>query len=267
MTLIADGLREMWERRRLIRFLVAADLKRTHADTIIGQLWWILDPLLQMAIYAVLIGLIFNRSIADFPLFLFAAILPWKWFSSALADASTSITGRGSLIRQVQFPKIVLPAAGVFAATVSFVFGLIALAIMLVVYLPRLDPLLLTLPIVAGVQLVFTLGLSIAIAAVNAFYRDVQNVLRHVLRLWWYLSPGLYAVEHVPEGTLRTLYSLNPFATLFTSYRKIIWGDFEGGSRMPDVVALAGVLALGLVMLAVGVYLFMRVEPAFARIL
>ena len=257
----------MLERRRLIRYMVGADLKRTHADTIIGQLWWILDPLLQMAIYAVLIGLIFDRGIEDFPLFLFAAILPWKWFSTALSDASTSITGRGSLIRQVQFPKIVLPTAGVFAATASFTFGLIALAIMLVIYIYRLDPWLLALPVVAAVQLVFTLGLSILIAAVNAFYRDVQNVLRHTLRLWWYLSPGLYPIEIVPEGMLRTLFSLNPFAILFTSYRKIIWGDFAGGSRAPDFVGLVAVTLVGVLMLVIGVYVFKRVEPAFARIL
>lgn len=257
----------MVERRRLIRHLVGADLKRTHADTAIGQLWWLVDPLLQMAIYTVLITIIFDRRIPDYPLFLFAAILPWKWFSSSLGNASQSVTSRAGLIRQIQFPKIVLPAAAVTSATVSFVVGLGALALVLLLFLHRLDPWILALPLVAAVQLAFTLSLAALVAAVNAFYRDVQNLLRHVLQLWFYLSPSLYAVEFVPEGPLRTIYMLNPFATLLTSYRRIIWGDVEGGSRAPDFLALGAVLLVSLVLLAVGVYVFKRAEPSFARIL
>src|SRR5918992_4298595 len=112
VSLVAEGISELLTRRRLIRYMVSANMKRTHVDTVLGQVWWVLDPLLQMAIYVVLIEIIFNRGTPDYPLFIFAAILPWKWFSISLGAATGSITGREGLIRQVQFPKIVLPAAG-----------------------------------------------------------------------------------------------------------------------------------------------------------
>jgi ABC-type polysaccharide/polyol phosphate export permease len=265
LTLAVHGLRDILERRRLIRYLVGADLKRTHADTAFGQLWWILDPLLQMAVYVVLVTFIFNRTIPDYPLFLFAAILPWKWFATTLNDSTISITARQSLIRQVQFPKVVLPAAAVTAGTVSFVIGLIALGIVYLFYLNRLTAWVLLIPVIAVVQYVFTLALGIALAAMNAFFRDVQNVLRHAIRLWFYLSPALYSIDHLPPHTpdfVRTLFQLNPFTHLFEAYRAVTWG-----MSAPGWLGLLGVLLGSLVLLVLALALFKRVEPAFARIL
>lgn len=159
--LVVEGFRELLGRRRLIRYMVSANLKRTHADTALGQLWWVLDPLLQMGIYVVLVEIIFQRGTPDYPLFVFAAILPWKWLSIALGQGAGSITGREGLIRQVQFPKIVLPAAAVVAGTVSFAISLIALALMYLLFLDRLSPWLFAIPIIAVVQFAFTLGLGL----------------------------------------------------------------------------------------------------------
>ena len=188
--LIRLGLSELLGRRRLTRYLVGADIKRTHADTAFGQLWWVIDPLLQMAIYYVLVTIIFQRPTPDYALFIFAAILPWKWFSTTLNDATLSVTGRQSLIRQLQFPKLVLPSASVIAGTWSFAFGLIALAIVYLFFLDRLTPWVLLIPVIAAVQLLLTMALGILLSSLNAFFRDIQNVLRHALRLWFYLSPG-----------------------------------------------------------------------------
>jgi lipopolysaccharide transport system permease protein len=260
--LVADGLRDLRSHRRLIRYLVGAELKRTHADTALGQIWWILDPLLQMAIYYVLVQVIFRRNVPDYPLFLFSAILPWKWFSTTMNEAALSITGRQSLIRQLSFPKIVLPTSAVVAETMSFVFGLGALGLVYLFYLDRLSAWVLVLPVIAAVQFVFTLALAIAFSATNAFYRDVQNVLRHALRLWFYLSPALYSLDLITDRRFREILQLNPFAVLFESYHAVTWG-----TSAPDWSGLAVVLVVSVVLLLGAILLFKRVEPAFARIL
>ncbi len=262
--LIRTGLSELISRRQLTRYLVGAELKRTHADTAFGQLWWILDPLLQMGVYYILVSVIFHRDTPDFPLFLFVAILPWKWFSTTLNEATLSVTGHNSLIRQIRFPKIILPSAAVVAGTVSFGFGLVALAMVYVFYLHRLSWWILAFPVIAMVQLVFTLSLGILFSALNAFFRDIQNVLRHVLRLWFYLSPGLYSLDSVVKDhpTAAFLLSLNPFAVLFHSYRDVTWG-----TTAPDWLGLGAVFAFSIVLLGLSVLVFKRVEPAFARIL
>lgn len=265
---LREGIHDIVSRRRLIRFLVAADLKRTHADTLVGRAWWILDPLLQMSIYWVLFALIFQRNIPDFALFLFAAILPWKWLASTLGDASTSISSRVALVRQVQFPKLVLPAASVGAGITGFGFGLVALLFFLVPYHDRISPWLLALPIIAAVQVVFVFALAIGISALNAFYRDVGNILGHALRLWFYLSPGLYSLDSLPDGPVRTILSLNPMAHILDGYRRIIWGTEQVAHGVaPDFAALGVVLVVSLLLLALAIVGFKRAEPAFARIM
>lgn len=262
-TLVRSGFGDMLSRRRLTRYLVGADLKRTHADTVFGQLWWILDPLLQMLVYWILVGVIFGKLEDDFPLFLFVTILPWKWFSTTLNDAALSVTSRQGLVRQIAFPKIVLPTSSVVAGLVSFGFGLLALAFVYLFFLHRLSPWILLLPLIAGVQFVFTLALAVLVAAANAFYRDVQNVIRHVIRLWFYLSPVLYSLDRFSEGSLiQVVLSLNPFAPILGAYRAVTWG-----TSAPDWTGLLIILAVSLVFLAVAVGLFKRVEPAFAKIL
>jgi ABC-type polysaccharide/polyol phosphate export permease len=262
--LVRTGFGEMLGRRRLTRYLVGAELKRTHADTAFGQIWWILDPLLQMSVYFLLFAVMLNTQIPDYPLFLFAAILPWKWFSTTMNEATLSVVGHQSLIRQIQFPKVVLPTASVVAGTISFGFGLIALGLVYLFYLDRLSVWVVCLPLIGAVQFVLTLGLGILFSAANAFFRDVQNVMTHALRLLFYLSGALIPLDRIATShpSLYAILSLNPFAILFKNYRAVTYG-----TSAPDWAALGVVLAFSLVLLLLSIYVFKRVESAFARIL
>jgi ABC-type polysaccharide/polyol phosphate export permease len=268
LRLVLTGLSDIVSRRRLTRYLVSAELTKTGADTILGNVWWILDPLLQMVVYVAFISLVVGATAADFPLFVFAAILPWKWFSAAVNDAILSIVSRERIIKQVHFPKIVLPVASTVSGVVHFAFGLVPLAGLMILFYPhRLSTMLLLIPAVALVQFVFTLGLAILVAAVNVFYRDLGNLSRHVLRLWFYLSPALYAASQVDsvagdKGWIAALFRLNPFTVLFESYRAVI---YDGVAPAWDGLGL--LLAASLVLLAACTWAFKRVEPAFAKVL
>src|SRR6476469_6065609 len=157
--LVQEAIREVSSRRRLIQYLVQADLKKKGSDTLLGNLWWVIDPLLQMLVYVVLVSVIFVRTTPDYPLFVFSAILPWKWFTSAIGDAITSVSSQDRLIKQIQFPKIVLPTAATVAGVVNFVFGFLALALLLAVfYRDKASVTLLLIPAIALVQFVFTLA-------------------------------------------------------------------------------------------------------------
>jgi ABC-type polysaccharide/polyol phosphate export permease len=266
--LVREGLTDILSRRRLIAYLVQAGLRKSGADTLFGNIWWILDPLLQMLVYVILVSVIFQRAQPDYPLFIFAAILPWKWFGSAIQDGTVSVVSQERLIKQIHFPKLVLPVASVSSGIVNFAFGLIPLtALLLLFYSDRLSVWLLLIPVVALVQFLFTLPLAIALGALNVFYRDISNVTRHVLRLWFYLSPGLYAIEQLHGIGSRypiigDLLLLNPFATLFGAYRDVIYN-----MKAPDWAALATLAGASLILLAASVYLFKRLEPSFAKVL
>lgn len=221
-----------------------------------------------MVVYVVLVSLIFNRKQADYPIFIFAAILPWKWFSTAVGDGVVSVVSAERLIKQIQFPKLVLPVASTMSGIVNFAFGIIPLtALMALFYSDRISPWLLTIPIIAGVQLLFTLPVAIAVASSNVFYRDIGNLSRHILRLWFYLSPALYGVDLIVQLSEKyplvgLVMLLNPFTTLFTAYRAAI---YDGVS--PDWASLAILSVASILLLLVATWYFKRVEPAFAKVL
>ncbi len=271
--LIGEAMRETWSRRRLIRYLVQADLKKKGSDTVLGNIWWILDPLLQMVVYVILVSVIFQRTTPDYPLFIFAAILPWKWFTSSVYDAITSVVGQERLIKQIQFPKIILPTATTVAGIANFAFGMIPLAGLLVLfYADRISPTLVFIPLIAAVQFVFTLAFSFVVAGINVFFRDIANVSRHALRLWFYLSPGLYsaaAIEKLRETNplIADVMAINPFYTFFESYRNVIYGTPTGDPSMPLWGHLLAWLAGSVILLVLATLLFKRLEPAFAKVL
>jgi len=274
LALIREGIDEILSRRRLVRYLVQADMKRKGADTLLGNIWWVLDPLLQMGVYVVFVSIILQASQPGYPLFIISAILPWKWFTSSMNDATSSVVSQERLIKQIQFPKIVLPVAATTAGIVGFAFGMVALGLILLFFLDRVSINLVFIPVIAAVQYVFTLGMALAVSSINVFFRDLGNVLRHILRLWFYLSPALYSLTRL-EGVpffqqypfLLDIARANPFAILFESYRAVIYGSPDGGPIHPEWGALAALLIASLVLLSLTTVLFKRLEPSFAKVI
>jgi ABC-type polysaccharide/polyol phosphate export permease len=266
--LLMEAVREIRSRRRLVRYLVDADLQKKGANTLLGNIWWILDPLLQMAVYVVFVSVIVGSTQDAYPLFIFCAILPWKWFTSSIGDGITSVTAQETIIKQVQFPKIVLPLAAVVGGIVNFAFGMIPLAALLILfYSSHISAWLVLIPVVAAVQFVFTLALAVFLSAANVFFRDVGNVFRHLLRLWFYLSPALYSADKIDSiaakgGIISRLFNLNPWASMFESYRNVIY--YKTG---PEWTSLLGVVVVSFLLLALSVIFFKRTEPSFAKVL
>ncbi|HEY3523486.1 MAG TPA: ABC transporter permease [Candidatus Limnocylindrales bacterium] len=279
IALLREGIDDVRSHIPLIRYLAQAEVKKKGANTLLGNVWWVMDPLLQMAVYVMFIEIIRSRSTPDFPLFVLAAILPWKWFTASVQDSTSSVVTQERLIRQIAFPKIVLPIAWVSSGVVDFAFGLIPLAVIMLFFPDRITAYPVLIPVIAVVQYVFTLALGLVVAAGNVFFRDLGNVVRHALRLWWFLSPGLYSISQFEDTPffkehhlLLELALLNPFVTLFNAYRSVIYGSVEAGGtnlppHMPDWVALGSLFVVSVVLIAVATIVFKRLEPSFAKVL
>jgi lipopolysaccharide transport system permease protein len=268
VALIRLGVSEALSRRRLIAYLVRADIKKNGADTLLGNVWWIIDPLLQMLVYYVLVGLILQRGGPDYPLFILSAILPWKWFESTVRDGVGSVVSQERLIKQIYFPKLVLPFAASISGVVSFAFGLIPLfGLMVIAYPSHLTPWIVLIPVIAVVQLVFSLGIATMMSAANVFYRDIGNLTRHLLKFWFYLSPTLYGVDQVVKmsnhNELAALwFAINPWTYMLDSYRNVIYYG-----QAPAWAGLFAVLLGSIVLLALAILMFKRAEPSFAKVL
>jgi ABC-type polysaccharide/polyol phosphate export permease len=277
LTLLRQGIVDVRSRVGLIRYLVQAEMKKRGSDTVLGNIWWVLDPLLQMSVYWIFVSIIARRPAPDYPLFIFAALLPWKWYASVVNDATNAVVKHDKLIRQIAFPKLVLPVSAASAGVVGFMWGLIPLGLLMLFYLDRVQPVMLVwIPLIAAVQYVFALASAILVSAANVFFRDIGNAIGHGLRLWWFLSPGLYSLQDVRATAvvqdfpiIGTLAALNPFAILFESYRAVIYGGGDGTTppHPPDLVPLFLLFVVSLVFLTVALVVFKRVEPEFAKVL
>ena len=248
-------------RPELIKYLVITNLKLIHQNLVLGYLWWILTPLLWVVVYWVLVVVIFDRGEPNYPLFLICAILPWRAFAASIGQSMTCVSGQERLIKQVAFPKAVLPISVVLSNAVNLAFGLLIVTIAAMFYRVPITGYLLLLPVIALVQLVFTAGLAFFLSILAVYVADIRNLMQFVLRIWLYLSPSLYALERVPER-FQNVYMLNPFAPIFTSYRNVVMRG-----EAPDWGWLAVAFAISLATLVAGFVFFASQERRLMKVI
>lgn len=246
----------LWQYRELLRNLVVRDIKVRYKRSVLGFAWMLLNPLISMVIFSVIFREIFKME-RDYPLYVISALLFFNFFSLGSSQGLNSIVAASGLIRKVAVPKAIFPLASVLANLVNFGLSLIPLAAVMIFTGARATPALLTLPISMLAIVLFTYGLSLALAALNVFYRDVRWFYDSVTLLLFYVTPVIYPAKVVPER-FRFLVDWNPLAWLLELFRAPI---FEG--RAPSAGALAGGLAFGLVTLVIGWAVFHKYEDQF----
>jgi lipopolysaccharide transport system permease protein len=251
--------------RSLIQSLVARELKARYRGSVLGFVWSFINPLLLLLVYSfVFTTVIPNKTegVQPYALFMFCGLLPWTWFSSSLSEAAGSLISSANLIKKVLFPAEVLPIVSVLANMVHFVFGLLILVPCLVYY-ERLhvSPALLWFPVTMLVQVVFTVGLALILAALTVHFRDIRDLLANVLMLWLFATPIIYPWFQENVRRFKLLFDLNPFTHLAISYQEILFYGPVGHWKW--------LLALGVVSIGVflaGYALFDRLRDSFAEV-
>jgi ABC-type polysaccharide/polyol phosphate export permease len=225
-------------RRDLLRELVSSELRSRSAESRLGWLWWLIDPLIMMLIYWAIVVGIFGRGghYAPYPVFVLCALLPWKHLQSALSNAAKLLRNNEGVIKAIPFPTMVLPIANVLSGLAYFAAGLVVLLVAALAWGCPLGPALVQLPVLIGAQLLLVTSLSLVATSFGALIRDLSGFLTHLTRVAFYFSPTLYGVDlvreraaHLPQpwaDWLPTLYMLNPFAILIEGYRQAV---FYGG--------------------------------------
>lgn len=249
-----SALRELLARRELLGALVWRDLKARYRGSALGFLWTLLNPLLLLTIYSLVFSVYMRVDAPHYPIFVFAGLLPWSWFSSALLAGTTSIVEGGNLIKRVAFPPQVLPAVVVTSTLVNFLLALPLLFVFVLASGLRVGPALLALPLLVAIQYALTLALALMLAMVTVRFRDLQHLVANFLTLWFFLTPVLYPVSYVPEQ-YRILLALNPMATVVVGYQDVLYR-----SRWPAPEALAGAAACAVVLAALALMLSDRLR-------
>ncbi len=257
------GWRELWAARELFYFLAWRDLKTRYAQTAIGAGWALIQPLLSTLIFTLVFSYLAKvpSDGLPYPLFAFAAILPWSLFARSLERSTLSVVTEGGLIKKVYFPRLIIPIAATFVNLVDFAVGLVILVGMMLWYQIVPPWTLVFLPLFVGLALMTALSVSLWLSALNVKYRDVASVVPLMTQLWMFASPVLYPASLVPES-MRSYYGLNPMAGVIEGFR---WAVL--GKAAPDWCMVA--LSLGVVaaLLVGGVMFFRRVERTFADLM
>jgi lipopolysaccharide transport system permease protein len=245
---------ELLRYRVLIQTLVVRDLKARYRGSTLGLLWTLLNPLLHMAIYALVFSVYMRNEMERYPAFLLCGIVPWTWLSSALFLGTTAIIEGGSMLKKVFFPPQVLPTVTVIATFINFLLSLPLLFGVLLLFGVTFGWSLLALPLIMSAQFALTLGLTLIISATSVRYRDIPPILGHMLMFWFFLTPILYPVSSVPER-FRTLLSFNPATPFFVAYQEALMYN-----RLVSWEAFGAMVGLGAAALLVGVLVFERLR-------
>ncbi len=259
------NLRQLFRYRGLIQSLVARELKARYRGSVLGFLWSFINPLLLLLIYTFVFTVIMpnrNELAQPYAVFMFCGILPWNWFSSSLMEASGSLVAGGNLIKKVLFPAEILPLLNVLANMVHFFLGLLILAVFLIVYRHWPDPAgLLWFPVAVIVQLIFTSGLALFLAALTVHYRDIRDLLSNLLMFWFFATPIIYPWQDPNVSRFKWLFDLNPFTHLAVSYQEILF--FYGPVGHAKWLVALGVASVGVFL--GGYWFFDRLRDSFAE--
>jgi lipopolysaccharide transport system permease protein len=267
-TIIEPGMtsrrywRDLWHYRELIYFLAWRDVAVRYKQTAIGIIWALLRPGVTMLVFVGFRRLAhFPTSAVPEPLLVFAAVLPWQFFSTALAEASDSLISNANLLTKVYFPRLVIPGAAVVTSLVDFCITLGLLAVLMVWYgfMPGWQVVL--LPAVVVMSFALSLGLGLFLAALNVEYRDFRYVVPFIVQFGMFISPVAFSTAEVPEQW-RTLYSLNPLVGIIDGFR---WSLLGGDALPPGTLWISAVMTV--LMMLLGIWYFRRMEHGFADVI
>ena len=251
---------ELWEYRELIYFLIWGNVKIRYKQTVLGAAWAIIQPFMTMVVFSLFFGKLAkvpsdNR---PYPIFSFAALVPWTFFSNSLRLASNSLIGSAHLITKVYFPRLAIPIATVLSGVVDCAIAFVILLAMMVYYGVTPDNRVLLLPLFFLLALVSALCTSLWLSALSVEYRDVQHIMPFVLQFWLFATPIAYSSSMLAEPW-RTVYGLNPMVGVVEGFRWALLGTDVAHGGMILISALAALITL-----ISGAFYFRRMERTFA---
>ena len=260
---VSLGLADLWQYRELLYFLIWRDIKVRYKQTVLGAGWAILQPFFTMVIFSIFFGRLAQMPSdgVPYPIFAYAALVPWTFFANGLTQAVNSVVGGSSLIKKVYFPRIILPIAAVLAGVVDFLFAFAVLVGMALYYGVLPSWRILTLPCFLAMVVMAALSVALWLSALNVQYRDIRYIAPFIVQVWLFATPIAYPSSLLSEPW-RTVYGLNPMVGVVEGFR---WALLGTGTGPGPMIVVSSLVCLAL--LVGGAYYFRRVERTFADVI
>ncbi|MEO8339516.1 MAG: ABC transporter permease [Nitrospirota bacterium] len=256
-------LKALWDYRELLYFLAWRDLKARYAQTVMGLAWAVVQPLFMMVVFTVIFGKLarFPSDGIPYPLFVYAALVPWTFFAKSLDRSGFSVVAESNLITKIYFPRLIIPLSATLGGLLDFAIAFLLLVAMMVWYgvFPSWN--LMVVPFFLLLTILTSLSVSLWLSALFVKYRDVAAVVPLMTQVWMFASPIVYPVSMVPQEW-QGLYSINPMVGVVGGFR---WALLGAPAPDPAVLAL-NVLTIA-VLLILGMAYFNRMANTFADVI
>jgi len=258
---VALDLRGLWSYRELLYFLTWRDVKVRYKQTMLGVAWAIIQPLLTMLIFTLFFGQLAGvpSDGIPYPIFAYAGLLPWTFFSNSVTNSGNSLVANSNLITKVFFPRMIIPSAAVAAGLVDFAIAFLLLIGLMIYYSVTVTWAVLMLAPLTVLTTLLALGLGMWLSALNVKYRDIRHALPFLMQLWMFVSPIIYPVSMLP-AKWRWVLALNPLTGSIAGFRSALF------NRAFDWTAIGISIGITLALLVYSAFSFRRMERSFADI-
>ncbi len=255
-------LKELWAYRELLWVLTMRDIKVRYKQTVLGVAWAVIQPVMTMVVFSIFFGRLAEMPSdgLPYPVFVYAALLPWTFFANAVSGSANSLVGSGHLISKVYFPRLIIPLASVGAGLIDFAISTLILLILMLLYGVGWSWNLAFAPVLALLVIFTALGVGILLSALTVAYRDFRYVVPFMIQLWMFATPVVYPASLVPDRW-QWLFHINPMVGLIEGFRSAFLG------RPLDTSGLLISCLVALALLITGVLYFEKVERRFADII
>lgn len=260
------ALKELYDYREMIASLVRKELRGRYKGSVLGFLWTFINPLLQLLVYTLVFSVIMRAGIDKYYIFLFVALVPWIFFSSALTGGASCVISSQDMVKKIYFPREVLPIAYTTSSFVNMLLSFIVVFAVLIVTGFGVNLVaLLYMPIILLVEYLLALGIAMLTSALSVYFRDLQYILGIIAMAWQFLTPVMYSQQMVEEQLsshpmLMKIWNLNPTTPIINAYRDILYYK-----RVPEITTLTSACILGIVVCLIGYVAFRKLQKGFAE--
>lgn len=258
--IMLHNLREIFEYRDMIGSLVRRELRGKYEKSVLGFLWAFLGPMFQILIYGIVFTGIFHNNMSNYYIYLMAGMLPWTFFADSMSSGTGSIIYNSEMVKKIYFPREVLVIGEVNAKLINMLLSFIVMAGFLIVSGIGFSAQLVLLPVVILGQYLFVLGMSLFVAAVTVYFRDLEYVIQVVLMAWIWASPIMYTIDGIDQPFILAVLNVNPFTYIISAYQQILYYH-----TWPETIYLVLPLVVGLIVLVVGYLIFGALKKRFAE--
>lgn len=248
--------KEILKYKEILYFYIIKDIKIRYKQTVLGGLWIVIQPLIAMVVFSLFFGK-WGKIPSDgvpYPIFCFAALVPWNYFSKAVSNSATSLVSSSALISKVYFPRVIIPFSPIFAGLIDFVFAFLILFGMMVFFQVSPTIMIIFIPFLIVLMMAIAGGAGMILSALNAKYRDVAYIMTFLIQTWMFISPVIYPTSMMPER-YHLIYALNPMTGIIEGFRSVLLGTIP----FPYHLLLVSII-VSLILIVIGTVYFKKME-------